>query len=926
MKKKLTINDLAMGNLKARKKQYITMIIGIVLAMVFSSSTIFLVYSMRDSEIQQSRDRFGNQYAITSVENADEGVYADMKKNELFEKYGIAHTIGFAYNDEEKSGAEVGWLDDKCKELSNITFIEGSYPENENEIAGEKTALLKLGYENAKLGDTIKVSFKIQNDFGYLENTVEKEYKLVGIAADKRQNMITYYQSDFLTEAVPAIFVAQNTGVDPGGKERTLCYYSRPDIGNGKKAWDVYSNKEYNYYLSHNYNYTKEIIGSWETLVLGTGTNISSDLNYTAILSIVLMLASCLAIINSFNSNLKERRKQIGLLRAIGTTRRQIINIFGREAFIISLISTPISIAISYALVFIISGLFGDNFVLTKNTKSLFVCIAVNIIVVMLSALLPLIKISKTAPMHAIRNTGNNRIMKTKRIKSQTSYNMPSLLAKRYSLFYKKSNTAVCIILALTIAMSCIFIGFAEGILDNEYLGYGYDYAINNLQDGYVTHTYNAVAKENGLSNSEMHIIETNPYVKNANGTKSCMANIMVDEYDDYMRCIQGEHESYGGVYDPSSQRDWSVETFAEKCLSTKSDTYNSYKSYFNMESDYVPTKIFALNKSEIEKLKPYAGEINYSKLDSGEEVILIAPKQVSLEVEIIRGDPKNGFFTGINYDNEVKQKKNNIVLTGESTYNAGDTLDINVIDYLDPSGIIEEGDKTDYKKYERKTKIGALLSPTDWTGVAAVYSDFAIITTIDGIENFSKGEKYDEVEVNCNTEITDDVDKEVMNTLSAISDKHDGSIFSNHALIQRKRQEQKTWLLVIVSFVILAFSICAGIINNTITANIKENKRELGTLRAVGAGEKELTMSYIKQFISIFGIGYGAGFGLYLIYETVMYISEVVINKYESTIPFSPWLTIVFCIILFAICSVNLWLKIRKEMKNSIVDNIREL
>ena len=37
MKRKLTINTLAMGNLKQRKKQYTILIISIILAMIFTS-------------------------------------------------------------------------------------------------------------------------------------------------------------------------------------------------------------------------------------------------------------------------------------------------------------------------------------------------------------------------------------------------------------------------------------------------------------------------------------------------------------------------------------------------------------------------------------------------------------------------------------------------------------------------------------------------------------------------------------------------------------------------------------------------------------------------------------------------------------------------------------------------------------------------
>ena len=46
MKQRLTVNTLALGNLKKRKKQYTSLILGIILAMVFSSSVLLMVSSM----------------------------------------------------------------------------------------------------------------------------------------------------------------------------------------------------------------------------------------------------------------------------------------------------------------------------------------------------------------------------------------------------------------------------------------------------------------------------------------------------------------------------------------------------------------------------------------------------------------------------------------------------------------------------------------------------------------------------------------------------------------------------------------------------------------------------------------------------------------------------------------------------------------
>lgn len=926
MKKKLTINNIAGSNLKKRRKQYIVMFIGIILAMIFSSSSIFFLYSMRDSAVELSKQKLGCQYAITSVENADKSVYEDMKNNELFTEYGIAYSVGFVYNEDKKLGSVVSRLDDDCIKMANISFIEGQYPAAENEIAVEKTALIKLGYENAKIGDTIKVNFMVQNDFNYLDKVIEKEYKLAGIASDKRQNIISAC-SESIAEYIPACFVSQNTSVELGGKERTLCYHSRPNIGSSAKEWANYDAKEYDYFSNHNYNYHKEIIGGYSTLILGAGTEISGDVNFMSILSIVLMLASCLAIINAFNSNLRERRKQIGMLRAIGATRRQIINIFGREAFIITLVTAPLSIGISYGLVVLAVKIIGDDIVVSKNIGALFLCVFVNIIIVMLSALIPLLKISKTSPIHAIRNVANNRKMKTKRIKSQKSFDMSSLLAKRYRMFYKSSNIIVCVILAITISLSCIFLGFAKGVIDAEFLGYGYDYSIRYTDELVFEHHYNSKAFENGFANSERSIIDSNPYVQETTGYKSCYAYIMVDEYDDYLNCIKGYYESYGGVYDYGYIIDWNIRNFAEKCLAEKSDSYYSDKSNFNINSDYVPINIFAFDNDAVEGLKIYDGDINIDKLNSGEEVILVAPKQVAWEINIRGNGPQNGYNAQLYFDERADEHKNdeNIVLTGESTYKADDELDISVIDYFDPSGNIYEGDKTDFEKRDSKVKIGAIVSPQSDNGIAGFGSDFAIITTISGIENFSENEKYDRIEINC-TEIDESINMEIFDMLQTISDKHNGSVDSSYRLKQEKLEQQRTLYLVIISLSILSFSVCAGIINNTIAAKIRENKREIGTLRAVGAGEREITISYIKQLLFVFSIGYGIGFGAYFIYMLAVYIDEIVINKHEYTLDFSPWLTVVFCIILFGICSLNLWLKIKKEMKNSIIDNIREI
>ena len=138
MKRKLTINTLAMGNLKQRRKQYTILIIGIILAMVFSSGVMFFISCTKSSNEEYQRrtigDFYGYYFACEDFVDVEQGV-----KDGLVESYGYAHILGYAYTDEEKmeKGTPVAWLDEDAKDLYYVHFIEGRYPEAKGEIVKE---------------------------------------------------------------------------------------------------------------------------------------------------------------------------------------------------------------------------------------------------------------------------------------------------------------------------------------------------------------------------------------------------------------------------------------------------------------------------------------------------------------------------------------------------------------------------------------------------------------------------------------------------------------------------------------------------------------------------------------------------------------------------------------------------------------------
>ncbi|MDE5604134.1 MAG: FtsX-like permease family protein, partial [Eubacterium sp.] len=561
MKKKLTINTLALGNLTKHKKQYTIMIIGIILSMVFSSSVIISIFSLNASELEMGRNSIGTQDVI--MLNVTEKGMKEAKNDGYIDEYGFAHMIGYASADAEniENGFYIAWLDDTAKRLSYQSFIEGAYPTQENEIAIEQTVLARLGIE-AKIGDEISLDVFPQNGISHIKNSNQKTYKLVGIVKDKASGIERTTDGEFLRN-IPSAFVCEGAKTDVGGKESLVSYLTFADFDypeyyideDGIKIDnDEYS--EFNKYINEKYDIPDdiEVTENQEFVMLHAAYRYAFQLNnesmemlitFAGIIGVVLALASCIAIINSFNSNIKERRQQIGMLRAVGTTRRQIIKLLGREALIISLISIPISLVISYLFVLALSNVFGEGFVLTIDVKSIVVCGAVGLVTVMLAALIPIIHATRITPMQAIRNVDVARKMKIKKIKTQKNYSVPKLLAKRSMAFHKGNQVAVSILLVTTILFSCLGFSFVshEFADTNDNTTVDYRIGIMSGSDEYT----NIPNSNEGISDIDKQTICSTEYISESYGQKECRINILIDEYTDYYRMLArnvfDEHE-----------------------------------------------------------------------------------------------------------------------------------------------------------------------------------------------------------------------------------------------------------------------------------------------------------------------------------------------------------------------------------------------
>lgn len=920
MRKKLTVNTLAFGNLKHRKKQYAIMIIGIILAMVFSCSMILYFFSSYEALDKKYKDNYGKQDVICNVVGSGEEVFKDVKERGLAKNYGIAHLLGWVYNENEAAGFPIAWLDDEAKEYSNMFFIEGSYPAKDNEIAIEKTMLARLGID-AKVGDEITLNFKIQDMDDFLNEPVQKTYTLVGIAADKHSNICGFSDSD--RWYIPAAFVADNSAVDLGGKEKITAYVM---VGENKNIYETDGllgvlrandhpddeNNRLNYF-GDNPNEQANFMN-----VLYESNNM-----FILIPVIALIVAAAVTIINAFNTNLKDRKKQIGMLRAVGTTKKQVFKIFGREAFFISLICIPISIALSYLVVWLIFKISGTELVMAKSIWVLPISAVLGMAVVMLSALIPLANAAAITPMQAIRDIEKTRKMKTKKIKTQKSFDVSTLLSKRSLAFSKVSQISVSIILIATISFSCLGFTYISYEKANPY-GYKSDYIIQSFNFNWSNFA-NYKTGSRGIDEKGFQELAAAPYIEKAYGQKQIIVNLQAEEYSDYLISACGRNDVF--KYNVEDDDVVNYDNFRDLFLSEFTDDYIAQKEILGETKESISLDMTSYDEEVVRQLSDcdVQGEINLDKLAAGEEVILLTPQTAAYMVTI---DEKNGswqqnrFFDGeIYYEDEEDYQE---ICSGENPYKVGDTINFTIAEVENED---TELTKETVSVTRKQVKIGAIVTPKQIENVDYIEQGYGMgfITTNQGLNHFVSGTKYREVYLFSDTEVDENVEKAVRASIDPVVDMYNCDLISNFEQQQRQQDTNNSIYYSLLALITICFVICASIVNNTLSARIREGKKEIGTIRAFGANQADLVKSYFKQMLSMLSVGIISGFAVY----TIGFFAVNVYNKSQGRsidLPFDPWLTIAFCIVLVAVCTINLWLKVRREMKNSIIENIREL
>ena len=169
-------------------------------------------------------------------------------------------------------------------------------------------------------------------------------------------------------------------------------------------AIESYSEKQRNEGKEENVITYSDIVGT----MMKSVTNIIDAVSYALIgfVSISLIVSSIMIGIITYISVL-ERTKEIGILRAIGASKKDISKVFNAETFIVGLIAGLIGIGITMLLTIpinsLIKALSGVTIIAKVEPIAAVILVAISMFLTIIAGLIPAKMASKKDPVEALR-------------------------------------------------------------------------------------------------------------------------------------------------------------------------------------------------------------------------------------------------------------------------------------------------------------------------------------------------------------------------------------------------------------------------------------------------------------------------------------------------------------------------------------------
>ena len=896
--KKLTFSSMATARLRANKRQYVSLVLGIFLA-IFLVTTLFLAaQGFILAQAEQTNKNVGrlDAFLLDAPDVSDETLW----------NFDLITEVGHVYvtASVEDTGSYLGYYDATATEHMYRTILEGRMPESAGEIAIEQSALIALDLDrNWVLGDSIVLSI-IPID----GQTEERTFTLVGILNDQADKLNAYKNMQTSEEYVkqfPALLTSQEEAKFNSGRIAV----HRTFLIEGGKLADPYINKFYDavtmggatsiagwghFHAISATGYLNHMDEFWVRFASDEG--VLMTLIMGALLGIALLISCGVGIASAMESTLAKRSEEIGLLRVVGATKRQIRRIFGRESMILAIIVAPLSIVLSICAVGIFSLIAPDQMILKIDPVLLIPILIISIILVALSGYMPLRRYAKQMPMSVIRDT--EVLRKIKHITSKKQFRVANLISTRMLRLYPSRQIGSAILVALMlfcVVCSIMCVNVASPYVAQDTAAFSILTQSNGVA-GYVS-----ILRHPPLSDQSLSQIRRLPHVSHIEIERYLGITVLLDKKSNYLTAeynvISNQTISPSDVVDDS---------YVEK-------QYDEVRNIIGTDKELANLTIHTVILDEDNMLK-YSGwiedgEIDIDAINAGREVIVCAPK-------IWYGVARQGYsYTSLGPE---APDKNAVLVAENDCFFAGQNLPLIQL-YSDK---IPDDDLSAVKgahRLDTTVTVGAVLNNYDGTR----WTDAAILTTEEGLRNmglYANGQ--DTYRIYLDGEVDLQTEELLAQTLEAIGSRAGEIRLNNNIAEHRDAMNIRNQMVTIfVGIAILFTAVSISMIVSSITRRIQSDGRRIGMLRAVGADENTILHCYTGQVsFSILG-----GFLLTSLILLVILFAEI-FEGLEVFLGYGFIAMTVLAVLSWGICWFILRMRIRNIVSKSIIDNIREL
>lgn len=915
--KKLTYSAMAAARLRANKRQYVSLVLGIFLSIFMISSLVISVWGIYQAQLQKRYDTVGYlDMVILDHDQMELVTEEDVHATGDYDHLGYAYLSGVVTN----KNVYVGYYDEVGAELLNLSALEGRMPENPGEIALERTAMDVLDVA-WNLGDTVEL------DITPIDGVEEsRQYTLVGILPERSVNLerIDY---NFIGQ-FPAIITSSQE--EPFHTGRIAYHYVLGFGKNGsisdslKGFWDHYKG-----YRVGNAIYGLSITGE-QVWWYGTADFIQTNREMFVLILMACVLAgslilSCgIGISGAMEGVLSKRREEIGVLRALGATRRQIRRMFGRENLILALIVSPLSILISMGAVWVLSLLMPEDLKFAVNLWLILPIALFSVIVILISGYLPLVRASKLMPMSVIRDT--TMLRRSKGVKSKKEFSATKLISARQVRFNPTRQIGASLLVGLMLLCSGLV-----GTLVYSYRDYTTEdspgFSVDNSYYGAGSKWVKLYNRET-LGKQSIQQLKALDHVEYIRIDREMDIIAQLDMVPRYAMDSFGM-DQFGMLNDEmfAEAMEWRDDReFHEGDRQEEREAYLQFRKDYGIEKEAFQMSILTmdLTKENVNVLKDHLteGNIDVDAINAGTQVLILAPE---LWVFVHETGGMTSFSTDSPYFDYYKTE-GAFKVAWNDCFEAGQILPLIQL-------YSEDAEYTNVIRNEAQVQVCGIVDSLENLPYNS-WSNCTIITTEQGLENMGlRMEGLRSVKLFMNGEVSVEEEERLDRQVNAIARRSEHFSVQNHLEDYRNRERaNRQELLLCISVVTVFFAVAVGMIVSSVTRQLHSEGRTIGMLRAVGADERAILGCYSGPLnAAVLG---GLGITLVLVIGFIgLFALDALRYGWQTwnndlTIQIAMVVTIAFAMAAacWMLCRYILRFRIREIVNKSIIDNIREL